>query len=123
MEGVFECVVLERFQPSAPVAHQVVMVLVGGVAALRLVPRDAVADVHAGEQVEADELVHDAVDRGAADAPAFTGAQTVLDVQRGQRAGLVVEQLDHRLTGATAPVPGAGELLQSLFRPLCHRAQ
>ena len=53
VEGALERVVLERFEPAAPVAHEVVMVLVGGVAALRLVAGDAVTDVDAGEQARA----------------------------------------------------------------------
>ena len=92
------------------------MVLVA-VRALRLVARDAVTDVDAGEQPERDQLVDDAVDRGAADAAAVAGAQLVLDVERGQRAGLLVQQLDDGLAGAAAPVAGAGEPLQRVLGP------
>ena len=116
VDGALQRVVLERLQAAAAVAHQVVVVL-AGVRALRFVARHAVADVHAGEQSERDELVEHAVDRGAADAPAVAGAQPVLDVERGERAGLLVEQLDHGLAGAAAPVAGAGEPLERVLRP------
>src|SRR5689334_2634208 len=100
MNGLLECLVLERFQTPATVTHQMVMVAV----ALRLVARDAVADVHAAEQVQVHELVDDAVDRGTADPPAVALAQPVLDVQRAERARLLVEELDHRFASAAAPV-------------------
>ena len=104
-------------QAPAAVADEVVVVLVV-VRALRLVAGDAVADLHAREQAERDQLVQHAVDRGAADAAAVAGAQRVLDVQRRERAGLLVEQLDHGLAGAAAAVAGAGEPLERVLGPL-----
>src|SRR5689334_20108598 len=89
--------------------------------ALRLVAGDAVADVHAGEQVQVHELLHDAADRATADPPAVAPAQPVLDAQRAERARLLVEELHHRFASATAPVAGAGEALKRVLGPLCHR--
>ena len=86
------------------------------VRALRLVAGDAVADVDAREQAERDELVEHAVDRGAADAAAFAVAQLVLDVERRERAGLLVEQLDDRLARAAAPVAGVAEAARARAR-------
>jgi len=57
-------VVLERLQAPTALADQVVVM---GVRTLGFVARDAVADVDAGEQVERDEFVDGAVDRGAPD--------------------------------------------------------
>ena len=119
MKGPEEFMLTMDMKPGV----EVVMMLVAGAAAVWFVARDAVADVHAREELEAHELVDDAVDRGASDAPAFARAQRVFDVQRGEGAGLLVEQLDHGFTGATAPVAGAGEPFQGHVRPLCHRPQ
>src|SRR3954454_4078889 len=116
-DRALERVVLEGLQAPAPVTDQMVVVA----AALRFVAGDAVADLDAGQQVEADELVDDAVDRGASDAPALALTQPVLDVQRAERAGLLVEQLDHRLAGAPPPKAGAGEALKRVLGPVGHQ--
>ena len=117
VDRTLQRVVLERLEAAAAVAHEVVVMAVGAAVRSgrrRRRPRRA-------EQAERDQLVDDAVDRGAPDAPAVTGAQLVLDVERGQRARLLVQQLDHRLAGAAAAVAGAGEPLQRLLAPLGHR--
>src|SRR4051794_1324990 len=78
-DGALERVVLEGLQAPAPVADQVVVVLVLVLRPLRLVARDAVTHLHAREQPERDQLVEHPVDRRAADPAAVTLAQAVLD--------------------------------------------
>jgi hypothetical protein len=78
-----------------------VMVLVGGGHAL--VADHRLARVHALHQAQTLQLLKDAVDARPADA-ALARTQGVLDLERRQRAGLGVEQLQQRASSAAAPM-------------------
>lgn len=62
------------------------------------------------------QLLEDAVDAGAPHRAAVV-AQCGLDVVRGERARLLVEQLDHRGARAAPPVAGLGETGGRAVRP------
>ena len=91
--------IVERDQPAALIAHQVVMVLAARVGALE--PRLPVPDRHALDQAVLDQQLEHPVDAGAAGRRA-RGPQRVLDLDRAQRARLVGQQVDDPL--ARAPV-------------------
>jgi hypothetical protein len=46
------------------------------------------------------------------------GAQALVDLVRGQRAGLAAEQLDHRAPGPAAAEAGVGEAGLGVVGPL-----
>src|SRR4051794_18634963 len=93
----------ERDHLAAAGAHHVVMMVRAGT--VGLVARDALADLDLRHEAEPVELVEDAIDARARDAaPAL--AQLRLDLVRGQRARLVLEQADDRRASAAAPEAG-----------------
>ena len=69
----------------------------------RLVAGHCLSDLELLHEVQALELVEDPVDAGAADG-ALARAQSVLDLDRRQRAGLRVEQLEQRPAGCAGVV-------------------
>ena len=77
--------IVERDEPAALLAEEMVVVLAAGLRALE--PRLPVADVDPLDEPVLDEQVEHAVDAGAA-GRAAVGAQRVLDLDRAQRARL-----------------------------------
>src|SRR6185503_14734170 len=103
----------------AVAADRVVMVVAGRVDPL--VPGGAAADLDPLHQAELLELLQRPVDRGAADRR-LAPAQLVVEVERGDRAVVFGEGLDHRGAGATAPVAGVGERGQRVLGPVAPRS-
>src|SRR4029077_12158808 len=81
-----------------------------------LIAHHALADLHPLQQPDRLELVHHAVDARARDL-ALARAQGLLDLDRRQCAGLLVEQFENRPTGAPSPVACARERLCGLLGP------
>ena len=117
VDGALELVVGERLNLAAAVADHVVMVMAVGAGGL--VARGVLADLDAGDQTEADELLEHAVHRGPGDA-APVAAQRVLDVVGAQCARLMVEQADDRRTRAAATETGLGEAAFGVLGPRLH---
>lgn len=111
-----ELLVLEGEDVAAGVADEVVMVVLVGARQVRLVARDALADLDARQELEALELVEDAVDARAAD-PAFAARKRLLDLLGRERARLLGEQVDDRLPGSAAAKAGLGETVGGRLRP------
>jgi hypothetical protein len=76
-------------------------------AASGFVADHALACLHARDELQLLELVEDPVDAGAAHA-AVGRAQRVLDIERGQRAVLPVEHVQHRVSRGPAAVARCG---------------
>ncbi len=88
--------------------------MAGGVDAL--VAGGAAADLDPLDQAELLELLEGAVDAGPADrGPA--AAQLVVEVERGDRAVVAGERLDHGGAGAAATVAGRLQGLQGMLGP------
>ena len=90
------------------------------VSARGFVADEALADVDALDGTETFELFEDAVDACARDAP-LTGAQEVLDLECGQRAGLLVEKVEYRTAGAAATVARISKRLLGARHPVMLR--
>jgi hypothetical protein len=106
----------ERCDRSAAVADEVMVVIV--LAAERLVTRHRLTDVDPLDEVEALQLIEDPVDAGASHRPR-PGAQCVLDLKRGERARLRVEELQDRASGgAVVPAAVRQNPLRVLYPPL-----
>ena len=99
---------------AAVVADEVVVVSVAG--ADRFVAGHRLADLELLDEVQAFELVEDAVDAGAADR-SLALAQRVFDLDRGEGAGLGVEQFEQRLAGGAGVVLGLGEDVLRVLGP------
>jgi len=82
-----------------------------------LVADHRLACLNALDEAQPLELVEDPVDARAAH-PASLAAQRILDLNRGQRTRLAVEQLDHRAARAAALVSCGGERRLGAIRPL-----
>ncbi len=106
--------VLERRDLAAGVADEVMVVVAVGQVAL--VARDALADVDPLDEPQLGQQLEDAVDARAADAAPLC-AKAVVDLLRGQRAVLALEQLDDGVARAAAPVAGVGERRERVLAP------
>lgn len=91
VERALERRVVERDQAPAGAAEQMVMVAAAGIDALEA--RLAIPDRQALDQAELDEQIEGAIDGRAANWPT-TRSQGVFDLERGESAGLPVEQVD-----------------------------
>src|ERR1039458_5730343 len=81
-----------------------------------LVSDHRLTGLHALDETQPLELVEDPVDARATH-PARLPAQRILDLDRGQRTRLAVEQLDHRAARAAALVSRGGERRLGAIRP------
>ena len=82
----------------------------------RFVAGHRLADLELLDEVQAFELVEDAVDAGAADRSVAL-AQRVFDLDRREGAGLGVEQFEQRLAGGAGVVLGLGEDVLRVLGP------
>jgi hypothetical protein len=98
--------VIERNEPSAALAYQVVMVLSARMLALE--PRLSISHLDPLDQAVLDQQIEHTVDAGAA-GRAPGRAKLVLDLHGAQCARLRREQRYHSLTGAAALEAGAGK--------------
>lgn len=114
-DRLLELGVGERDDLAAAVADHVVMVVLGA-GAVRLVARDALADVEPQDEPEAVELVEDPVDARARDRAAVL-AQARLDLVGRERARLRAEQVEHAGAGATATEAGLGQARGRVLAP------
>jgi hypothetical protein len=111
--------IVERHEPSALVAQQVmVVVLAGGIGGL--IASDPIADVDAADEFVGVEELEDPVDagppHGSLAAPAAT--QGVFDLQRAEGAVLAGQEVDELVAGGAAMVSRPLEHGASVRRPV-----
>jgi len=109
-----ERLVVERDEPAARAADEVVVVLAGRVD--RLVARRALAELEALHEPVVDERVQNPVDARAPDR-ALAGSQRVLDLLGRARARLPREDVDDRVAGGSSAMASAIECLARVLGP------
>lgn len=118
LQGGLEPRVLERLDPAAVVAHEVVMVLSGRIGALEAChPVAEVDPLHqAGVEEALDRPVH-ACDPD----PAAFAAETVVDLLHGEAAVLAAEEVDHDAARSASSAARRTEPLERTLGPRLHR--
>ena len=117
-DALLERAIVERGDPAAAVADQVLVVLAGR--EQPLVARHALANVEATDELELHEQVEVAVDARQTDA--MTGrAKGIVDLPRGERARLRLEEVDERAARLRAPVARASQDVEGVVPPGCGR--
>ena len=117
VERRLEALVAERVDAAAVVADDVVVVL--PVRPPGLVPRHALAELHALHEPELDEQLERPVDARDPDAPPV-GAQAVVDLLRGQAARLGAKHRDDPVARAAAAEAGLAQRRAGVLAPLRH---
>jgi hypothetical protein len=97
----------ERHHQPAAIAYEVMMMRSAVVSALEA--HHCLPRLDSLYEAEALELVEDPLDARPADRPRAACAEHILDLDRGQRATLASEQLEHRPARAAALAPVGGE--------------
>ena len=111
--------VLEGDHAPAAAADRVVMVVAAGLDPL--VAGGAARDLEPLHEAELLELLERAVDARPADPRAAPAAQLVVELERGDRAVVAGEGLDHRGAGAAAAQAGGLQGPECVLRPACRR--
>ena len=106
--------VLEGDHAAAVAADRVVVMVAAGLDPL--VAGGAAADLEALDEAELLELLEGAVDAGPA-AGGSSAAQLVVELERGDRAIVAGERLDHRRAGAAAAQAGGLQRRQRVLGP------
>ena len=115
VESPLEGRVAERLDPSAVVAHEVVMVIAVGRGPLET--RDAVSDLHTLHDPERRERLDDPVNaRDPDSSPVLSDA--VVDLLRGPAALLDVEVLNDRTPRPAGPQAGGTECCEGVSPPV-----
>jgi hypothetical protein len=107
--------VLERGDPSATVAHQVMMMFtarVGGLEASRTLPR-----IEPLDESQLLQQLEGSIDGGDANVLALV-AQSIADLPRGQNAVLAPEEANHSRARPRGPMTGGADALLGMLDPV-----
>ncbi len=118
VDRVLEAGIVERHEPPALLADEMVMMVAPGLAALK--PGLAVADRDPLDEAVFGEQLEDPVDAGSPGRPSAR-PQLVLDLYGAQRTWLPREQLDHPLPGSPPFQPRFREHGVNVLAPVARR--
>lgn len=116
LDRLLEPVVVERDEPAAVLADEMMVVMT--VREDPLEPSLPVADRDPLNEAVLDEQVKHAVDAGSAGGPTIGGPERILDLDDAQRTRLSGEEIDDAIAGAAALETRAGEDVVNVNVPI-----